>query len=93
MLNLLHEPALGSEKTKSRARQVLYWPGVSVDVDEFVASCSLCQKYMNAYTKDCLKSHEIPDLPFNKIGIDIAEYGDKIFLIIVDYHSKWPECL
>jgi len=71
----------------------LYWPGMSVDIDNVVTKCKLCQKYMNANAKEYLKCHEIPDLPFNKIGLDIAEYGGKIFLIVIDYYSKWPECL
>jgi hypothetical protein len=47
----------------------------------------------NANAKEYLKCHDISYLPFNKIGVDIAEYGGKIFLIVIDYYSKWPECV
>lgn len=30
-------------------------------------------------------------MPFNKVGIDIAEYVGNYFLIMVDYFSKWLE--
>jgi len=93
MLDLLHENHLGCEKTKSRARQLIYWPGMSVDIDNMILNCKLCQKYANANVKEYLMSHDIPDLPFNKVGVDIAEYGGKIFLLLVDYYSKWIECI
>jgi len=38
-------------------------------------------------------SHTIPDIPFYKIAIDIAEFGGKSYLVIVDYYSRWIEIL
>lgn len=38
-------------------------------------------------------SHSIPDIPFYKIAIDIAEFGGKSYLIIEDYYSRWLEIL
>lgn len=38
-------------------------------------------------------SHEIPDLPYVKIALDITEFGGKKYLIIVDYFSRWLEIL
>lgn len=34
------------------------------------------------------KCHEVLELPFPKISMDLAEYGRKIYLIVVDYLSK-----
>jgi len=33
----------------------------------------------------------MPEIPFMKVGIDIAEYAGNNFLIPVDYFSKWSE--
>jgi len=47
--------------------------------------------YSKTQTKKSLIGHYIPDIPFNKVGIDIAEYARKNFLLLVDYFSKWLE--
>lgn len=36
-------------------------------------------------------NHDIPDSPFDKVGVDIAHYGGKEYLVMVDYFSKWVE--
>lgn len=38
-------------------------------------------------------SHKIPEIPFYKIAIDIAEFGGKSYLVVVDYYSRWIEVL
>jgi len=38
-------------------------------------------------------SYKIPKIPFYKIAIDIAEFGGKSSLVVVDYYSKWIEIL
>jgi hypothetical protein len=88
MLQLLHESHSGIAKTKARAGQIMYWPGMSSDIEQMIQRCGTCQKYVNANWEKPLMSHEIPDLPFNKIGVDIAEIADKIYFIVVDYYSK-----
>ena len=37
--------------------------------------------------------HDIPDRPFQKIAADICEYGNKNYLIVMDYFSKWLEII
>ena len=90
----IHESHLGMEKCKSRARAVVYWPGMSADIENMVAKCSICLKYRNQNQKEPLMPHETPDRPCQKLGTDIFELYSKSYLIIVDYYSKYPElCL
>lgn len=35
----------------------------------------------------------LPKCAFEKIGINIAEYGTNYFLIIYDFYSRWLEIL
>lgn len=93
MLKLLHSNHFGIDKTKSRAREVMYWPNITADIENLVINCQSCNKYMNAQVKETLHSHEVPDLPFSKLAMDIAEIGPNIYLIVVDYFSKWIECV
>lgn len=93
MLNLLHESHFGIGKTKARARELIYWPGISVDIEQLVSNCQICNKYMNAQSKEEMWSHDIPDLPFHKVAVDIFEIGPTLYLVLVDYFSKWVECV
>ncbi|XP_039299843.1 uncharacterized protein LOC120355483 [Nilaparvata lugens] len=33
------------EKTKSRARQVVYWPGLNNEIENLVSQCLICEKF------------------------------------------------
>lgn len=91
MLTLIHEGHFGMEKCKSRARESLYWPGMSRDIEIMVSKCEVCEKFGKANTKEPLIPHSIPSRPFEKIGIDILEFRNVNYLIIMDYYSKWLE--
>ena len=43
ILTSLHDSHQGIEKTKRRARQCVFWPGIDRDIANTVASCSTCQ--------------------------------------------------
>ncbi|KAF2888797.1 hypothetical protein ILUMI_17376 [Ignelater luminosus] len=36
-----------------------------------------------------LKWHEIPKLPWYKVGMDLLEWNEEFYLVIVDYYSKF----
>ncbi|KAK9731280.1 Integrase zinc binding domain [Popillia japonica] len=93
ILKLLHEPHLGITKTKERARQTLYWPGLNRDIENLIGMCPVCEKFSNSNTKEPLITHDIADIPFNKIASDILSFEQKDYLVIQDYYSKWLELL
>lgn len=39
---LLHEAHLGIEKTKTRASNLVYWPGINSDSEEMDVQCPTC---------------------------------------------------
>ena len=47
MLSLIHESHFGIEKSKSHARELLYWPKIDADIERTIANCELCIKYRN----------------------------------------------
>ena len=42
MVERLHEGYLGINKTIARAREVLFWPGMTVDLTEKIKNCPVC---------------------------------------------------
>uniref|UniRef100_A0A8D8UQ59 Uncharacterized protein K02A2.6 n=1 Tax=Cacopsylla melanoneura TaxID=428564 RepID=A0A8D8UQ59_9HEMI len=43
--------------------------------------------------REPLLPHELPDRPFQRICLDILNYKNSDYLVIVDAFSKWVECL
>ena len=91
MLELLHESHQGVEKSKARARNVMYWLGINDDISRIVTACSTCLRYRSANPREPMQPHDIPDLPFQKIAMDIMTFQGSDYLVVVDYHSKYPE--
>ena len=91
MLKRIHESHLGIEKSRQRARNILYWPNMNAQITDLIANCSSCLKYRNNNTKEPLIQHEVPDRPWQKIACDLFTLGGKYYLLTVDYYSKWIE--
>lgn len=64
ILELLHETHLGVNKTKLKARQHCYWPGINSNIENFVLSCNICQQISYNNTKEPLIQHEFPKYHF-----------------------------
>ena len=91
MLKLIHSSHLGIEKCKRRARDILYWPGISSQIQDAVLTCATCNMYQRKNQKEPLIPHSIPDRPWSKVGADIFELQQKQYLVIVDYYSGFVE--
>ncbi|XP_026287254.2 uncharacterized protein K02A2.6-like [Frankliniella occidentalis] len=92
-VNQLHEGHAPSEKTIKRAKMSVYWPNFVRDITNFVDSCTVCGKFKPRKTPVELLQHEIPDLPWAKLGADLLSFGGKKYLIVMDYFSKWLEII
>jgi len=93
ILELLHETHLGVNKTKLKARQHCNWPGINSNIENVVLSCNICQQISNNNTKELLIQHEIPEIPFLKLGAAIAKWAGKKYFVLVDYYFKWLEVI
>nr|XP_022906587.1 uncharacterized protein K02A2.6-like [Onthophagus taurus] len=91
ILKRLHEPHFGIEKTKKFARKFLYWPGISKEIETIIKGCQICEKYAKNKTKERLLPYNITEYPFQRVAVDICEWGGKSFLILADYYSFWLE--
>ena len=90
MLQLIHESYFGIEKSKARARELLYWPKMNADIERIIGDCELSIKFQNKQQREPLLSHEIFNERYFKVGMDVL---NKEYLVIVDYYSKYTELL
>lgn len=91
MLKRTHEGHLGMEKCKNRARQIMFWPGMSKQIEEIVSKCSTCITHRNKQQKEPLINHDIPNAPWQKVGTDLFHWNGHDYLLVADYYSKFPE--
>ena len=78
MLRQIHKSHLGIAKCRQRAREVLFWPGMSLDVEQMVTNCSVCvcvcADFANKQPTGPLKPTVPPSLPWQKIATDLFEF-------------------
>ena len=91
VIKQLHEGHGSVQKTVGRAKMSVYWPNYVKDISDFVSACRVCEKYKPRKTMAELKPHEIPDIPWYKLGLDLVSFGGRSYLTIIDYFSKWLE--
>lgn len=91
VLRLLHAAHGGEEKMKMRAREVMFWPGMNADISVLAKSCAACEKYKHRNSRLPMLSHEIPNLPWQVVGLDIFYHDGQSYLILVDFYSFFFE--
>ena len=58
-----------------------------------ISKCDKCLTLLRKQQKEPMLPREIPLLPWQHLGADIAEYEGKAYLVVVDYYSKYIEAL
>ncbi|XP_041355324.1 uncharacterized protein LOC121372952 [Gigantopelta aegis] len=91
MLNLIHETYMGIVKTKQRAREILYWPSRTAQIEEKVSDCAICHDYAAAQQKEPLIPSQAPDLPWVEVASDIFMFNGDNYILSIDYYSKYIE--
>lgn len=91
MLNLIHYCHLGIEKCKNRAREILYWPFMNQHIENIVKSCESCMRFKKANVRQPLLPHGVPSAPWETIGMDLFEFQNSHWLLVIDYFSKYVE--
>lgn len=91
MISRVHDGHMGIDRCKRNGREVMFWPGMSRDIENAVRRCAACSQRQPRPTREPLLPHHIPDRPWAKVGSDIFQYGNKYFMLLVDYFSNFIE--
>jgi hypothetical protein len=86
----------GVSKTLQLLQFSLFWPGMQVDVEEFIKKCAICQITKPIAPKPApLQSLPPVDKPMHRIAIDycgpfqVSENGNKYLLVAIDHFSRY----
>lgn len=89
MLSKIHEGHFGISKCRERAKQSVWWLGLSSQLRGVVENCSKCiQERIN--TKEPFVKEAFPSRPWQKIGIDLFKHT-KWYIVMYDYYSRYLE--
>ena len=72
-----------------RAREALFWPGMSDDIKEYISTCEICQHYDVQQQPETLLPPEITDRPWQKVGLDLFFNGQDYTMVTMDYYSNF----
>ena len=67
----LHESHIGVEGTLRRARDIVYWPGITAQLKDYLSKCGICNRYQPEQCREPLQPHIVPNLPWEKVGVDL----------------------
>lgn len=90
ILDRLHPGHQGIQKCRLRARQAVWWPGMSAQLTELVSNCRECRKLSTPQVLPLLPT-ELPELPWQKVAMDLFEWKKRTYLLVVDYFSRYIE--
>ena len=72
MLQVVHGSHLGIQKCKQRAKDVLYWPGITTQIEDLVQNCAVCARYQRSNTKEQCHSPPLSYRSWEKVGADLC---------------------
>ena len=89
ILDLLHIPHNGIEKTRVAARQLYFWPTMNNDIKLLVEKCEACQQLRPSQVREPLQP-TMAEGPMDAISVDLFHYEGDEYLLMVDRFSGWP---
>ena len=90
ILEKLNEGHQGITKTREHARQSVWWPGLSSQIEQIVKTCQICCKFQSQGAQPLIPS-TLPCLPWQKVAMAIFKWKKSSYLLIVDYYSRYIE--
>ena len=90
VLEQLHTGHLGITKCRDRAKQSVWWPGLSTQLADFVSKCQICVRDKGTSTEPLI-STDVPELPWQRVAADFMKFNGSQYLVLVDYYSRFVE--
>ena len=88
VLEPIHNGHLGIEKCMLKARDSVFWPGISNDICKTVKKCGICQASSKA-AKPVGNVSDVPPHAWHTLGTDLFYWNKIDYLVIGDYFSKY----
>ncbi|XP_044766716.1 uncharacterized protein LOC123322767 isoform X1 [Coccinella septempunctata] len=92
VLAKLHESHFGVVRMKQVARSYFWWPEIDCDIENLANTCKICVSNSKRPEKISFMKWPYPTNVWSRLHADfLGPFFGRMFLIIIDAHSKWPE--
>ena len=93
MLKKIHASYIGIEGCLRRAREILYWFGMTAAIRDCIAcsACGTCNTFRMEQPKEPLMPQKVPERPWSKAAVDLFTLDKTEYIIIVDDYSNFFE--
>ena len=88
MLQYIHDGHQGKERCFLRARNTVFWPKITYDIQELIERCIICQEHGKSQPITGI-TQELPPFPWHNLATDIFYWKRMDFLIVADVFSKY----
>ena len=78
------------DKMSLRARETVYWPGISEDIRNTYHHCHICAKFTRTQQRETRQYIETPQTAWEQLGLDIFTLKNTQYLLVIDYFSWFP---
>lgn len=89
-LKKIHFSHLGQTKSILRAKESVFWPGMTNDIRSMVEGCDICLRNAKSARKEPMVAHETPSGPWESLHTDILELKGHKYMLVADQFSKMP---
>ena len=91
VLQILHSAHQGVSAMQSRARAIVFWPGMTEDIKLTREKCRSCNKSAPSQAAMPTIVAPVPATPFESIFADFFDYAGHHYLVAGDRLSGWVE--
>ena len=88
MLDKIHAGYQGIRKCRERARESVWWPGLSKQIEDMVTTCPTCWNHRKNYAEPMIPT-PLPERPWQKVATDLFYHKGKTYIIVVGYYSRF----
>ena len=88
MLQYIHESHQGKGYCLLRAKNTVFWPRITYDIQQLIEKCMICQEYGKSQPL-IGATQELPPFPWHTLATDLFYWKRMDFLIVADIFSKY----
>ena len=88
MLQYIHNGHQGKERCLLRARNTVFWPKMTYDIQQLIEKYMICQEYGKSQPL-IGTTQELPPFPWHTLATDLFYWKRMDFLIVADVFSKY----
>ena len=88
MLNYIHEGHQGKEHCLLRAKNTVFWPKITYNIQQLIDKCMICHEYAKSQLI-IGATQELPPYPWHTMATDLFYWKRMDFLIVGDVFSKY----